>query len=105
MKKKSDVLFLLPCLLGIGLFWLVPFAKSLYYAFISNAFTKEFVGVQNIKNVVNNTYFRLAMKNTLCFTLVSVILIMLISVILSLLIARYAMRFTMIRSSFFCRCF
>lgn len=101
MKKRSDVLFLLPCLLGIVIFWIIPFVKSFYYAWINNAFSKEYVGLQNIKNVVNNVYFRLAMKNTLCFTILSVLLIMLLSIILSLLIARYAMRLTIIRSAFF----
>lgn len=101
MKKRSDVLFLLPCLLGIVIFWLIPFIKSFYYAWINNAFSKEYVGLQNVKNVINNTYFRLAMKNTLCFTILSVLFIMLFSIVLSLLIARYAMRFAFIRSAFF----
>jgi len=101
MKKKSDVLFLLPCLLGIVIFWIIPFVKSFYYAWIDNTFAKEYVGLLNIKNVINNEYFRLAMMNTLCFTIISVLLIMLLTIILSLLIARYAMRFTIIRSAFF----
>ncbi len=101
MKKKSDVLFLLPCLLGTVFFWVVPFFESFSYAWIDNAFTKKFVGLQNIKNVISNTYFRLAIKNTLCFTVLSVLLIILLSVVLSLLIARYAMRITFIRSAFF----
>ena len=101
MNKKSDVLYILPAMLGFGLFWVIPFAASFGYAFIDHNFSARFVGLQNFKSLLENTYFRLALKNTLLFSLLAVSVIMAVSVLLAICIARYAAKFSFIRSAFF----
>ena len=89
MSKKTDRLFLLPAALGLLLFWVIPFFASLGYAFIDNNFSRRFVGLQNLGAVLENSYFRLAMKNTM------------LSVIIAFLIAKYAVRWNFLRGSLF----
>ena len=64
MKKKTDILLLLPSLAGFLTFFIVPFVYSFYYAFTENAFTRKFVWFNNFKQLFENEYFKLAMKNT-----------------------------------------
>lgn len=101
MKKRTDVLFLLPSLLGVLTFFVVPFFGSFYYAFTENAFTKKFVWFDNFKALLDNKYFRLAMTNTLKFTLISVPLIMIFSIAAAVLIWRYALKASVVQSAFF----
>ena len=101
MKKRTDILFLLPSLAGFLTFFVAPFFYSFYYAFVESAFTKKFVWFDNFKTLLSNEYFRLAMLNTLKFTLVAVPLIMLFSVAAAVLISQYALRFSIVQSAFF----
>ena len=61
MKKRTDILFLLPSLCGFLGFFIVPFFASFYYAFIENAFSKKFAGLENFRALLSNEFFRLAM--------------------------------------------
>ena len=101
MKKKSDILFLLPSLAGFLTFFIVPFVYSFYYAFTENAFTKKFVWFDNFRHLFENEYFRLAMKNTGKFTLLAVPLTMAISLILALALVRFATRLPFVKSALF----
>ena len=57
MKKKtaSYWLFLLPSLLGVLVFYVVPFGYSLYYALIDNMGSQEFVGLKNFSDTLTNS--------------------------------------------------
>lgn len=101
MKKRTDVLLLLPSLAGFALFFIVPFSYIFYYAFTENAFSGRFAGLDNFIALFRNEYFRLAMKNTLSFTVVSVPLTMLLSLILAMLLVKFASRLTFVKSAFF----
>lgn len=101
MKKRRDILFLLPSLVGFLAFFIVPFVYSFYYAFTENAFTHKFVGFDNFKALFGSEFFKLAMENTLRFTAVSVPIVMVGSIILALLIARYAPALPFVKSAFF----
>ena len=101
MKKKTDLLLLLPSLAGFLTFFIVPFVYSFYYAFTENAFTKKFVWFDNFKRLFENEYFKLAMKNTGKFTLLAVPLTMAISLILALLLVRFATRLPFVKSALF----
>ena len=57
-------LFILPSLLGIGLFFLFPLAGSLSYAFTSGITERKFVPFQNFADLLHNPTFILAVKNT-----------------------------------------
>ena len=101
MKKRTDILFLLPSLAGFLAFFIVPFFYSFTYAFTENAFTKKFVGFDNFAALFRNDFFRLAMKNTGKFTLCAVPLTMGLSILIALLIVRYAAKLPFVKSAFF----
>lgn len=101
MKKRTDILFLLPSLCGFLAFFVVPFFYSFKYAFTENAFTNDFAGFSNFAALLENQYFRLAMKNTALFTLAAVPLTMVLSVVTALLIVRFASKIPFVKSAFF----
>ena len=92
MKKRTDLLLLLPSLAGFLAFYVIPFAGSFVYAFTENSFTMKFVGFENFRLLFGNATFRLAMKNMARFTLLAVPLTMVLSLLLALLTARFAAR-------------
>jgi multiple sugar transport system permease protein len=91
---------MLPSLTGFLALFVVPFFYSFYYAFIENAFTKKFVWFDNFIELLSNQYFKLAMTNTLKFTLISVPLIMIFSIAVAVLISQYALKFPVVQSAF-----
>lgn len=66
-QNLRHVPFLLPSLIGVMVFVLIPFADSVRRSFCA-AVTGEFVGVQNFKVISENEAFALAVKNTALFT-------------------------------------
>lgn len=64
--------FISPSLLGILVFFVVPFFVVVYYAFVNNPVQHEFVAFDNFKNLFGNYSFQLAAKNTAIFSLISV---------------------------------
>lgn len=82
IKRKSAV-FLAPSFLGVLTFFLAPMLVVLFYSVVDNPIRKEFVFLDNYKNVCTNYAFKLAVLNTVKFSVISVPLV----VILSLLVA------------------
>ena len=74
MKKNRKIywLFLAPSLLGVAVFYCVPFLYAAYYAVIDNIGSGQFVGLQNFIDVLQNDLFRTAAKNTLIFMALTV---------------------------------
>ena len=67
-KRRTTYLwFLLPSLLGVAAFFVVPFVLSLYYAMLDNSVSRQFVGLANFSAILGNAAFRLALRNTLVF--------------------------------------
>lgn len=94
-KFKSN-LFLLPSLIGVAIFFVIPFFVVMYYSVIENVISKKFVFLDNYINVFKNGAFRQAAFNTLRFTLISVPL----AVILSMLLASLMMTKLPLKSHF-----
>lgn len=86
--KYRPLFLLLPSMAGFGVFYVIPFFRSIYYAFVNNAFRQEFAGLLNFREIFGSEYFRLALKNTLLFTVISVPC----SLFLTILIAAGLMR-------------
>lgn len=78
-------LCLLPAAAGLILFYFLPFVKVLYYSVLKGQYQKEFVWFRNYKNVLTNSYFRLACANTLKLILICVPVFLLLSILISLL--------------------
>ncbi len=81
--KRKCLLCLLPSLLGIALFYIIPFIKVLYYSMIDSQFDKNFVGLRNYAETIHNAYFLLALKNSLCIILICVPVLIALSVFIA----------------------
>ncbi len=91
MKLKTKlawtgVLFALPALIGIFIFYLIPYCSSLY-----NAFTLQnrFVGFSNFATLMKSETFWLSMKNTAIFSLIAIPLAMIIPFLIALFLATF----------------
>lgn len=82
-RKLGAAAFLAPSLIGVLMFFVLPFFVVFYYSVIDNPISAEFVGLSNFLNVLRNGAFKIAAKNTFKFSFMA----MPLSVLLSLLIA------------------
>ena len=78
--------FLVPSVAGAMLFFFVPYLVVLYYSVLDNPIGKNFVGISNFVDVINNTAFRTAIRNTGVFSAVAVPLAVVFSLFLALLL-------------------
>lgn len=76
--------FLSPSFLGVFLFFILPFAVVVKYAFTNAA--GEQVAFQNFVNLLKNPIFRMAAKNTLTFSAVAVPLSVVLAIVLALML-------------------
>lgn len=86
MQKKHfspGWLMILPSLLGIGLFYILPFFESLFYVFTQGVSTVRFVGFANVRELIGNNAFRHAVLNTGKFLILAVPLVLALSLLLS----------------------
>ena len=99
-KRKNYIiayLFILPSLLGIAVFYIVPYIICLVKSmFIGNSF----VGITNYIELFNNNTFLLALKNTGIFTVIAIPLLMVISFLLALFLNSFEKISSFFRSSF-----
>ncbi|MCR8842672.1 sugar ABC transporter permease [Paenibacillus sp. SC116] len=82
----AALLFLAPSVIGFTLFYLVPFLMGIYYSFIDNSVSGQFVGLHNYKELLDSGSFRKAASNTFYFTAISVPLMLVLSLTLALLL-------------------
>lgn len=79
---------IMPSLLGVLVFFIVPFCIVIYYSLINNPVLKEFVGLENYTKLFHNVAFTKAVKNTAFFSLVAVPLSVILSLGLAMLLER-----------------
>lgn len=84
--RLASLCFLGPSLLGVGVFFVVPFGVVVYYSFIHAPHTPRFVGLENYLAVLQNSAFRTAAKNTALFSAFAVPLAVALSLGLALLL-------------------
>ena len=77
--------FLLPSILGVLLFFVLPFFIVIYYSVIDNSINAEFVGFDNFKMVFENAAFRQAAFNTMTFSAIAMPLAVVLSLLLAIL--------------------
>lgn len=78
-KKLPMLLFLLPGLAGILVFYVVPFVWGIYYSVTDGTIRNEFVGFQNYLQVWQNPMFQLGLRNTMELSLICAPLIFVLS--------------------------
>lgn len=81
-KRLPFLLFLLPSLIGVTVFVLLPFLDVMKRS-AQTAVTGEFTGLKNYGTVFHNQAFLLAVANTLRFTCVCIPLLVLIGLLIA----------------------
>ncbi len=84
--RRNAVLFLTPSLLGVLLFFVIPFFVIIYYALVDNPINREFVFLDNFIAIIQNSSFQQAAKNTAAFSLVTVPLAVVLSLGMAILL-------------------
>lgn len=79
---------LVPSVLGVLIFFLIPFGIVIYYSLINNPIMKEYVGLDNYRNLFENTAFKQAASNTAAFSLIAVPLAVVLSLGLAILLEK-----------------
>ena len=82
----TGLCFLCPSLIGVGLFFVLPFCVVVYYSLTSGSITAEFSGLDNYRRLFSNAAFLLAAKNTLHFSLLAVPLAVILSLGLAVML-------------------
>ena len=84
--KRTAWLFLSPSLLGVLLFFILPFLVVIYYSMVDNPISNQFVFLDNFINVFQNAAFKQAASNTFRFSVVAVPLAVVLSLLLAMLL-------------------
>ena len=82
-EKLGSGLYLAPSILGVLMFYILPFMVVIFYSVVDNPISQNFVFLNNYTRVLNNAAFKTAVKNTASFSAIAVPL----AVVLSLLLA------------------
>lgn len=82
--ERSAIFFLIPSLLGVGIFYVLPLVGSFWGTLMSGTVNPTFVGLKNYKELITNPIFRLGLKNTLLFISMAVPIGILVSLIIAL---------------------
>ncbi len=89
-KRRADFLrslcFLLPSLLGVGVFFILPFGVVVYYSMIDGVASQNFVFLENFTRLFQNSAFKMASINTLKFSVMAVPLAVVLSIVLALML-------------------
>lgn len=89
IKSKNTLVgisFALPSVLGLMLFYIIPFGMSISYSVTKGIRDIKFVGIENFISLFKSKAFILALKNTIKFNVISVPLIIIVSLLLALLL-------------------
>lgn len=89
-EKQKDFVhslcFLSPSLLGVAVFFILPFCVVVYYSVIDGVGSRNFVFLDNFIKLFQNSAFLLAAKNTLSFSAWAVPLAVVLSLGLALML-------------------
>lgn len=86
LGKHNMAPFLAPSIIGVTLFFLLPFLVVIFYSFVDNPVTKEWVWFDNFVRLVKNNSFKRAVKNTATFTAIAVPLAVVLSLLLAIIL-------------------
>lgn len=84
--KFGSGLYIAPSLLGVLLFYILPFLVVIFYSVVDNPISKNFVFLENYQRVLKNAAFRTAVTNTAVFSAVAVPLAVVLSLVLAMVL-------------------
>lgn len=99
-QRRVSGFFLAPSLVGVLLFFVLPFFVVIYYSFVDNPISKRFVGVTNYIKVFENSAFQMAVRNTLLFSVIAVPLAVILGMMLAFLLDSGIPMRSQLRSAF-----
>jgi len=76
---------------GFFIFYILPLSYAAYYSVLDNSISKIYVGLGNYAQVLQNSFFRLSVSNTLELLGISVVLLISFSFSLALFVHSYQM--------------
>ena len=82
-KKKSVLLFLLPGLCMLLIFYIIPFFSGIGYSLMDGSYKNAFVGLKNYRDIWQNSMFQLGLKNTMELSLICAPLLWILSFLLA----------------------
>lgn len=85
-EKIGSGLYLAPSLLGVLLFYILPFIVVIFYSLVDNPISKNFVFLENYQRVVKNAAFKTAVTNTAVFSAIAVPLAVVLSLVLAMVL-------------------
>lgn len=106
LQRRNDILgyaFLAPNLIGFIAFTLIPFVYALYISFFKwDGITESvFVGLNNYTALLKDSGFRIAMKNTLVYTVLNVSTTIVAGLVLALAVHSISRLKTLFRTTLF----
>ena len=78
--------YLFPSILGVLLFFVLPFMIVIFYSVVDNPISRQFVFFDNFVSVFQNNAFKQAAGNTMTFSLVAVPLAVILSLMLAMML-------------------
>lgn len=97
--NKVGFLFIMPSFVGILIFVLLPFIDVVRRS-VTNTVSGTFIGFENYKSVLNNEAFRLAVANTLRFSLICIPLLIVLSLFMAVLVSEGASKLPFLKMVF-----
>lgn len=97
--RKPYLMFLIPSLVGIAVFYIIPYCDIFRRAFFATS-GKEFVGLGNFTDIITNEAFLLAIRNTGRFVVVCIPLLLILSFAIALYIYNRLSENTLLKTMF-----
>ena len=85
-QKRNSAIFLTPSVVGVALFFVIPFIVVVYYSMMDNPISLNFVFLDNFRNVLRNNAFKKAVRNTFTFSAIAVPSAVVFSLLLAVLL-------------------
>lgn len=105
-QRDKDSIFpvvcLAPSLVGVLIFFIIPFLVIIFYSMVDNPISKDFVFFDNYINIMKNNAFKKAALNTFTFSIISVPLAVVLSMLLAMLLDSKIPFVSQFRTSFLC---
>ena len=98
--KKISALYLLPSVIGVALFFVLPFLVIIYYSLIDNPIAANFVFLDNFISLLQNKAFKMAAANSLTFSFTAVPLAVVLSLGIAFLLDKNIPGKSRIRTAF-----
>ncbi|WP_446449332.1 carbohydrate ABC transporter permease [Tuanshanicoccus lijuaniae] len=103
MKKREYYLFLLPCVIAMIIFLLIPLMMGMYYSFTNwNGLFNKWIGFKNYINLFYDNTFKESLLFTFKFTFVASIMVNIVAISLAILVTgKNSKMNTLFRTFFF----